>query len=265
MYSHFQLASKYLRYYLTAANGKGHGTHSPFVFDFIINVLNDTKEYSDYSIVEKLRSDLLNNETVLSVEDFGAGSVISKTNQRSIRSIAKSAAKPKKFSQLLYRMVKRYQPHTVLELGTSLGVTTSYLSLAKPDAKVITMEGSSAIAAEAKKNFDTLELKNIDIVLGDFDHTLLSVLSSHPSLDFVFIDGNHRREPTERYFQQLLPSLHNDSIIVFDDIHWSGEMEQAWESIKSHSAVQYTIDLFFIGIVLLKNEFRERQHFTIRF
>lgn len=96
MYSHFQLASKYLRYYLTAANGKGHGTHSPFVFDFIINVLNDTKEYSDYSIVEKLRSDLLNNETVLSVEDFGAGSVISKTNQRSIRSIAKSAAKPKK-------------------------------------------------------------------------------------------------------------------------------------------------------------------------
>lgn len=142
-------------------------------------------------------------------------------------------------------MVKRYQPHTVLELGTSLGVTTSYLSLAKPDAKVITMEGSSAIAAEAKKNFDTLELKNIDIVLGDFDHTLLSVLSSHPSLDFVFIDGNHRREPTERYFQQLLPSLHNDSIIVFDDIHWSGEMEQAWESIKSHSAVQYTIDLFF--------------------
>lgn len=265
MYSHFQLASKYLRYYLTAANGKGHGTHSPFVFDFIINVLNDTKQYNDYKNVEQLRVSLLNDTTILSVEDFGAGSVVSKTNQRSIGSIAKNAAKPKKYGQLLYRMVKRYQPNTILEFGTSLGITTSYVSFAKPDAKIITMEGSSAIALEAQKNFDALALKNINIVRGDFDQTLTSVLSSHSSLDFVFIDGNHRKEPTERYFRQLLPSLHNNSIVVFDDIHWSKEMEEAWENIKSHSAVQYSIDLFFIGIVLFKNEFKEKQHFTIRF
>lgn len=265
MYSPFQLASKYLRYYLTAANGKGHGTHSPFVFDFIINVLNDAKVYDDYTTVERLRKKLLRNSTVLTVEDFGAGSVVSKTNQRSIASIAKNAAKPGKYGQLLYRMMKRYQPLTVLEFGTSLGITTSYLSLAKSDANIITMEGSSAIAAEAQKNFDVLGLKNITIIQGDFNHTLTSVLSSYPALDFVFIDGNHRREPTESYFEQLIPNLHNDSILVFDDIHWSEEMEQAWGSIKNNNTVQCSIDLFFIGIVLFKKEFKEKQHFTVRF
>jgi predicted O-methyltransferase YrrM len=104
--------------------------------------LNDKTVYPAYDKVEALRNQLLNDNTVLEVEDFGAGSVIDKKNKRSVSSIAKNAAKPKKFGQLLFRMVKHYQPATILELGTSLGVTTSYLSFAKPDARLITMEGS---------------------------------------------------------------------------------------------------------------------------
>ena len=111
--------------------------------------------------VENLRKQLLKDHTMLTVEDFGAGSVIDKTNQRTIASIAKNAAKPAKFGQLLYRMVKYYQPQNVLELGTSLGISTSYFSLAKPDAKLITMEGASSIAERARQNFDTLNLQNI--------------------------------------------------------------------------------------------------------
>ncbi len=265
MYSPVQLAFKYFHYYLTASDCKGHGMHSPFVFDFITKVLNDKTNYPAYRQVEGLRKQLLNNETLLSVEDMGAGSVISKTNQRSVASIAKNAAKPKKIGQLLYRMVKTYQPQTIIELGTSLGITTSYLSLAKPGTKIITMEGSPAIAAAAKYNFNKLELDNISLAEGNFDHTLSSVLSELPSVDFCFIDGNHRQEPTARYFRQLLPKINNESILIFDDIHWSKEMEQAWETIKKHDAVRCSIDLFFIGIVLFRQEFKEKQHFKIRF
>ena len=239
--------------------------HSPFVFEFITRVLNDKEEYPAYSQVENLRQQLLKDRTLLTVQDFGAGSSVDKTNQRCIASIAKNAAKPPKFGQLLYRMVKQYQPATILELGTSLGISTSYLSLANPGANIVTMEGASSIAEKASQNFNTLNLQNISIREGNFDQTLSVVISQLSSLDLAFIDGNHRREPTESYFGQLLPLMHNDSILIFDDIHWSRGMEQAWESIQQHPSVRSTIDLFFIGIGLFRQEFKEKQHFTIRF
>jgi predicted O-methyltransferase YrrM len=265
MYSAWQLAVKYLRYYSTASNGKGHGTHSPFIFQFITQILNDKQVYPAYDKVENLRRQLMADKTVLTIEDFGAGSSAGIHHTRTVSSIAKHAAKPEKFGQLLFRMVQAYQPATILELGTSLGITTAYLSLAKPDAKLVTMEGASQVAAMAKKNFAVLGILNYQLTEGNFDNTLSSATAVMPSLDFVFIDGNHRQEPTERYFQQLLPYLHNDSVLIFDDIHWSREMEQAWKTIRQHPAVRCSVDLFFIGIVFFRSEFREKQHFSIRF
>ena len=265
MYSRLQLAIKYLKYWIIASNGKGHGMHSPFVFEFITKVLNDKTKYPEYEKGESLRNKLLNDQTILSVEDFGAGSSISKTNQRTVSSIANNAAKSKKPGQLLFRMIKFYQPTTIVELGTSLGITTSYLSLARSEARLITMEGAKEIAEVAKQNFQSLELKNVELIEGNFDNTLSPVVRGLSSVDFSFIDGNHRKEPTERYFKELLTKTNNDSILVFDDIHWSSEMEEAWETIKEHEAVRCTIDLFFIGIVLFRKEFKEKQDFVIRF
>jgi predicted O-methyltransferase YrrM len=265
MYSPLQLATKYLRYYLTASNGKGHGTHSPFVFEFITKILNNQQHYPAYDTVETLRKRLLSDERVLSVRDFGAGSTTGTSKQRTIASIAKNAAKPRSFGQLLFRMARYYQPNTILELGTSLGITTSYLSLAQPEARIMTMEGSQEIAAAAQRNFEELKLRNIHITEGNFDDTLSSVVEQLPAIDFAFIDGNHRREPTERYFRQLLPKTHNDSVLVFDDIHWSRDMEDAWASISGDAAARCSIDLFFIGIVFFRQEFKEKQHFSIRF
>ena len=265
MYSKFHFGLKYLSFYLTASNQRGHGIHSPFVFEFITKVLNDKTAYPEYEVVEKLRGILLQDETVLSIDDFGAGSAKDKTAERTVASITANAAKPPKFGELLYRMVKYYRPHSIVELGTSLGLSTSYLSLAGPGSRVITMEGAPSVAARARQNFDSLNFKNIAIIEGNFDQTLASVLSQSPQVDFVFVDGNHRREPTERYLKQLLSAVHNDSILIFDDIHWSREMEQAWEAIIQNSVVRCSIDLFFAGILFFRNEFKEKRDFRIRF
>jgi len=265
MYSKFHLGLKYLSFYLTASNNKGHGIHSPFVFEFITKVLNDKTTYPEYDTVEKLRGILLHDETVLSVDDYGAGSAKHKTATRTVASIAANAAKPPRFGQLLYRMVKYYRPESIVELGTSLGLSTSYLSLAGPGSKIITMEGAPSVAARARQNFERLNFNNIAIIEGNFDLTLASVLSQLRQVDFAFVDGNHRREPTERYFKQLLPVIHNNSILIFDDIHWSREMEQAWETIIQNSVVRCSVDLFFTGILFFRQEFKEKQHFRIRF
>lgn len=265
MYSPIQLAGKYLYYYITAQNGKGHGVHSPFVFDFIQRVLNDDRNFYAYQPVENIRKLMLNDTRILSVEDFGAGSRISKTNQRAVAMIAKSALKSVKFGQLLFRIIDHYAPQYLLELGTSLGITSSYLAMANPSATLTTMEGSTAIAAVAKENFEKLGIKNIRIIEGNFDHTLPAWLANKPAIDFAFIDGNHRYAPTIHYFHQLLDHTHEYSILIFDDIHWSAEMEKAWNEIQQHPSVTLTIDLFFIGLVFFRNEFKIKQHLAIRF
>lgn len=265
VYSPLQAAAKYFKYYVHAANSKGHGTHSPFVYEFITEVMNDFTKYPDFGKVETLRKQLLVDDTIIKIEDMGAGSAVTVSNERTIASIAKNAAKPKKFAQLLYRMVKYYQSQTILELGTSLGITTSYLALANPKAKVITLEGASPLAAKAHQNFRDLGINNIELIEGNFDDTLGAVLKNNPSIDFAFVDGNHRQEATERYFNQLLPHLHNNSLLVFDDIHWSKEMETAWRNIVQNEAVICDIDLFYIGILSFRKEFKEKQGFSIRF
>lgn len=265
MFNKLQLLWKYIRYYSTAYNGKGHGMHSPFVYDFIISVLNDKTHYPDYDKVEALRRQLLADNTILEVNDLGAGSVKNNRPGRSIADIARHAAKPPKFGQLLYRMVKYYQPQQILELGTSLGLTTQYLAMAHPGGSLTTIEGAASVAAVAEEKIKAAGITNVQLVRGNFDELLPEVLKKQEPPGFVFIDGNHREEPTVRYFEQLAAAAHNDTILIFDDIHWSREMEQAWAYIKAHHATRCTIDLFFIGIVLFRQEFREKQDFTIRF
>ncbi|HTJ12714.1 MAG TPA: class I SAM-dependent methyltransferase [Dinghuibacter sp.] len=229
------------------------------MFDFVAAVLADRASYPEYASVEALRSSLLADGTVLSVEDFGAGV----SSSRSVASIARSALKPRKFGQLFFRMARYYQPSSILELGTSLGITTSYLALGAPSASVVTCEGAPAVAAVARRNFASLGLSSLRVIEGNFDDTLSLALA--PSLDFVYVDGNHRLEPTLRYFRQMQPFLHADSIVVFDDIHWSEEMEEAWAALKADPSVTCSVDLFYIGILFFRREFFTPQHFTIRF
>ncbi|MGH2553866.1 MAG: O-methyltransferase [Chitinophagaceae bacterium] len=265
MYSRWQLVVKYLGYFFSSASGKGHGIHSPFIFQFVSRVLQDKKKYPEYERVELIKDQMLNDEKVLTIEDLGAGSFANNKKQRTVSSLARSAARSKKTGRLLFRIVRTYQPKTIVELGTSLGISTAYLSLANPGSMINTIEGAKETAAIARNNFEKLYLQNIKVIQGNFDDTLLPVISPLSEIDFAFIDGNHRREPTERYFLQLLQKINNDSIFVFDDIHWSPEMEQAWETIKNNDRVRCTVDLFSMGIVFFRHEFREKQHFVIRF
>ena len=265
MYKNYKLGWLYFKYQLKALNGKGHGTHSPFVYSFIREVINDKRKFYAYTGIEYLRRQLLDDKKLITVEDFGAGSKLNKTKERTIAAIAYSSLKPKKYSQLLFRMVNYYQPKTIIELGTSLGITTSYLASGNTNAAVYTFEGSSSVADKARENFTTLKLENIHLTEGNFDDTLKAKLEEINSVDFSFIDGNHRYEPTINYFEQLLAKSSDNSIIILDDIHWSKEMESAWHYVQNHPEVMTTVDLFFIGIVFIRKEFKTRQEFVIRF
>ncbi|MCU7550568.1 class I SAM-dependent methyltransferase [Chitinophagaceae bacterium LB-8] len=239
--------------------------HSPFVFDFILHVLNNKSQYTPPATIEQLRKEQQYDNRLLHIEDMGAGSRIHSTKEKRVKDVSATALKPKKYAQLLYRLIKHYQPETIIELGTSLGITTSYLSIANPEARIVTIEGSGAIRQVANENFRKLGLNNIQSLQGNFDVVLPEVLQQHSSIDLGYIDGNHRYRPTINYFQQFLQKSHNNTILVFDDIHWSEEMESAWREIQQHPSVRCTVDIFFLGFVFFRKEFKEKQHFTIRF
>lgn len=238
--------------------------HSPFVFDFILNVLNNRSGYTPPREIEELRRQMFSDHQILNGMDLGAGSRKGNTGKK-VSDIAHSALKPKKYAQLFYRLVKHYQPARIVELGTSLGITSAYLQSGNPEAHVITIEGNSGVAKIAKENFEKLDLQKIELVPGNFNEVLPSVLKDIGTIDLAFIDGNHRLQPTLEYFEKLLQSSHAGSILVFDDIHWSSEMEEAWKRICAHPAVTSTIDIFFLGFVFFRKEFKVKQNFVIRF
>ncbi len=265
MHSNAQLTFKFIKYYLTASNGKGHGIHSPFVYDFVRKVLNKKNMPENVVAIESRRKSLATNATVIEVIDRGAGSRKSELKKRTISSIAKSALKQKKISQLLYRIGVYFTPIQILEMGTSFGITSSYLAMSVPNQNLVTMEGAPAIAQVAQSTFDLLGLRNITIAEGDFATSLPAYLNSVSQAGLVYIDGNHRYEPTMQYFELLLSKVNEQSILIFDDIYWSTEMEKAWDEIKKHASVTSTIDLFYMGIVFFRKENKQQQHFKIRF
>ncbi|MFC5284157.1 O-methyltransferase [Pedobacter alpinus] len=241
-----------------------HGTHSPFVYNLVDKVIYNFKDNSDYNNLENLRESLLKDESVITITDLGAGSQVNNKKQKKIKSLAKNALKPKKLAQLLYRLAKEFKPNNLIELGTCLGLTTAYFSVAVPNAKITTMEGCPQTAKSAQQNWEKLNLSNINVEIGDFDDNLPKVLAKEENIDFVFIDGNHRKQATLNYFDWCLPKVHDKTVLIFDDIYWSVGMKEAWEEIKNHPDVTVTIDLFWIGLVFFKTD-QAKQNFKIKF
>ncbi|MEI6694785.1 MAG: class I SAM-dependent methyltransferase [Bacteroidota bacterium] len=260
--NNFKLILKYIKYRFSAQTK--YDIHSPFVYQLLTNVISDKKPLPEFREIEDLRSLLLKNKSEINVEDFGAGSLKNKTKIRTIAEITRNAAKPPKYAQLLYRLVKHFQPENLVELGTSLGISTAYMAQACPETKIFTLEGSETIAKQANKNFQVLKLPNVEVITGNFDVQLPLLLAYTKAFDFVFFDGNHRKIPTLSYFESCLKHKHNDSVFVFDDIHWSAEMEEAWEIIKQSPEVTVSIDLFFIGMVFFRKA-STKENFRILF
>lgn len=250
----------YLIYQLKSTNE--HGIHSPFIFD-LVKIIYDNTNYYCYDSIELLRNKLKNSNKQISYNDLGAKGNANNKNVF-IKNIAKRSIKPAKYGQLLFRLANHFQPKSVLELGTSLGISTSYLASVNSTNTIITVEGAPEVAAIAKDNFEYLQLNNIKQFVGNFDLVLPELLQNIDKLDLIFFDGNHRKDPTMNYFKQCLTKTHEGSVFIFDDIYWSSEMKEAWTEIKNHPQVKVTVDLFQFGIVFFRSG-QAKEHFVIQF
>jgi len=252
----------YFKHYLISTNR--HGVHSPFVYNLIDRVIYDysTKDY--IKPIEELRRQLKKDTRTLRITDLGAGSMLNNGKVKQIGSLARNALKPPRVAKLIARLANEFQPESVIELGTCLGITTLYLSKASPVSRIITVEGCPETAKIAIENFKRLDANNIETCTGNFDIVFPKIIEELPKIDFLFIDGNHRKDATLKYFYACLSKVHTGSVLIFDDIYWSEGMKEAWQEIKNHPQVTVTIDLFYIGLVFFKSD-QVKENFSVRF
>jgi predicted O-methyltransferase YrrM len=249
-----------------------HGVHSPFVFDLVTKCFYDKTKYPEYSVLKNYRNSLLANKNTIEVTDFGAGSRVFKSNIRQIAKIAQTAGISPKRAKLLFRIVRYFQPTEILEIGTSLGLATHTLALASEfNSKITSVEGCPETLKYSNRNFLNYfsfdRLDNIHFINSEFSTFLksykLETATGNCDWNLIYFDGNHSQKATLDYFELLLPTITNTSVWIFDDIHWSAEMENAWEIIKKHPKVKVTIDTFQWGMVFFRAE-QEKEHFVIR-
>ncbi|MDN5199970.1 class I SAM-dependent methyltransferase [Fulvivirgaceae bacterium BMA10] len=253
---------RYISYFLNAVDE--HSLQAPFVYQLYTSVIKADKRYYAFDKIEKYRTELLHDDRELMITDLGAGSRVSNSKVRKISSISRSGLSNRKFSRLLFRLIDHMKSEHVLELGTSLGINTLYMANAGKQVSVTTFEGCTETAEVAKGLFEKAEATNISLVQGNIDNNLVKYLNSHTNIDLVYFDANHRYQPTISYFKLCLPYINEKSIFIFDDIHWSKEMNKAWEEIKLHPMVTLSIDLFDAGIVFFRKEL-SKEHYVLTF
>lgn len=254
----YQIKS-YLKFLLKSTNQ--HTVHSPFVYNLITKCFYNKTNYSVYKQLKQYRKALLKNNNSVEVTDLGVGSHILKHKAHIISQIAKNAGTTQRRAKLLFRLVQYFKFNSILELGTSLGIASHAMSLGNPKAKITSIEGCPNISKFTEDTFKQLDINTVEVLNGSFSKIIQNL--KHNTYDLIFFDGNHQKEATIAYFETLLKTTHNDSVLIFDDIYWSKDMTEAWKTIIQHPKVSVSIDTYFWGFVFFRKE-QDKEHFIIR-
>ena len=241
---------KYLNYYLLSHHKKGHGIHSPFVFDLVSRVFNSKPDKDVLSAVRQVRNRMISDKRKIIFEDLGSGTW--RKGLRKVSDIAKYSAITEKYGKLLSNIATEFASPMILELGTSLGISTLYMASFCPDTPVYTIEGSPTVAAIARQNFIEAGLKNVKVLVGPFDDILPGLFKDGVKPGLVFIDGNHRKTPVIKYFNQISEFSDSKTVVIIDDINYSKEMSEAWNEIKLNRRVSVSIDFLRMGILFFR-------------
>jgi len=261
--NNYRLAAA-LRYFICARHSKGHGIHSPFVFDFINTVLLKKIPGDKTKVIKHIREKMESSKMTVEVNDLGAGSTFMSTRHRRLSDLSRQSSVHNRYGRILFNLASLYDGRNILEMGTSVGISTLFMSLGAPSSKIISIEGCANLAEIARNNFSDAEAGNIEIMRGEFDEQLTIIRKREFSPSMVYVDGNHRKEAVLKYFASLKELIAQDSVIIFDDINYSNEMNEAWNEIKSDLQVSLSIDIFQMGLVFFP-EGMTKQDFVLRY
>jgi len=179
--------------------------HSPLVYKLVRQLFDLSKAYYDDYALEQVRAKMLKSKQSISYEDLGAGSKASGSQivTKRVSDLAKRSSSNRYKCKLIRNIVLFFQPDSMLELGTNLGMATAYMHSAAKSAKLVSIEGSSEIADLARENLQSLGYKSVEIINHSFDDFFDANPPSARQSELVYLDGNHRYESTIKYFDHV--------------------------------------------------------------
>jgi predicted O-methyltransferase YrrM len=263
MFNKLHTVTSYLRHFMQATR-KGHGVHSPFAYELCEEVFYNKAVFYDFTRLKEIRKEIATNSGTVEVRDLGAASRAFAGSHRKISAIATKGVSNAAQSELLYRLINYLQLRYCIELGTSLGINSLYMALAARGGKLYTVEGNGPLYKFARDLAKKEKINNIEFLYGNFDEVLPDLLITIPSVDLVYIDGNHTLSATLNYFEMILPFVNQNTVLVFDDIYWSREMTRAWKQICDHASVKMSIDLFEMGLIFFKPGILEKRDLKLK-
>lgn len=240
-------AWKFFRHQFNCRYKKGHGIHSPYLFDVVSRIIFNTgRVYCPDWVLEEHRR--------MKKDPSSAGE-----EGRTISSFARQASVSEKQGALLYRMVQWFKPEMMVELGTGMGISALYMASAAPGIPLHSIEGNTERAALAAQLVSRCQLGPVSIHWGEMEVRLEEIMPLVPGRFLAFVDGNHHFEPTVDYVRNLVGRAGEEAVIVMDDIYWSRDMYRAWREIISWPEVRVSVDLFHMGILLLRKDLNKRE------
>jgi len=257
MPTYFQTV-QYIKYWLTAVDQ--HSLHSPFLFKFYNDVILSQTKHSKFKQIENWRADFIRDHRIINTKDLGA----SKYSSRKISQIARKSLSTPRFGRFLFNTCRFLKPRTILELGTSLGISTLYLAGSHPEARVITIEGCPEISEIANNLFKRSGWDNIDLLNGDIQDLLPEIAQQASPIDLFFIDANHSYSPTNMYFDMCRTHSSPGGVGIVHDIHSSNSMNRAWGEIKENPSVGISCDVYQAGVLFLSKN-SQKQDYILQF
>jgi len=247
-------------------SGNRYRVHSPYLYTLIGEVIRRDKPSGDFERIEQIRQECIISDESIQKTDYGESGKYhpGRIYPIAVRKIALTSLTPPRNARRLYRLVRFMKAKKILEIGTSLGITTAYLALANPDARITTLEGCPELSRKAREHFNRLGIKNVELMEGLFEENLSIALDRLGMVDLVFIDGNHHKEAVIDYYEQCFDHSGNETVLIFDDIHSSPGMEEAWDLIRQKDEVRVSLDFFSTGWVIFRKE-SSKQHFRLRY
>ncbi len=243
---------------------KPYGIHSPFLYNLASQCIYNDKQRDVFSAIENRRNLFKQRKETILVTDFGRGprmrkgSMVSQEGsmlvERSLASIVSRSLQTPRYARLFFRLVQHFQPSSILEMGTSLGITTAYLAAANPTARVHTIEGCPRLASLANETFNELAMSNVLLTVGSFSQVLPKVLTDSPSWDMVYLDGNHSYQGVLETMEAINPHIGPASFVIVDDIRWSRGMWRAWKTLLTIPEVSLSIDLGRMGLLFFNKD-----------
>lgn len=252
---------QFIRFYFLAI-GK-HRVHSPFVYSFIENVLEDQRWFYAFDEIEFQRKALAKIDLKIKLK-YNIQGAKKQYDAYTLKSLIKTSVLNPYKCRVLFRTLEFLELKKGLELGSSIGISSSYLAKAVSPGILYCMTENAALCDLANKVHKSLNITNCNNLCKSFNEIMEETQLKFDEADFVFINGIESSRDTVRYFEQVLPFLHEKSIIIINDIYRSGKIHEDWQRIKSNKKVTLSIDLFYFGIVFFSPDFKERQNFRLK-